>query len=119
MLTGPRMQSRYGSTEAINVNGTEICPLTTWDSKITTVLAMMGGVGPIVARGLRGEVDPLNPSSGVSAYDRFVHVVAREHELVFGAGTGFQSGDTVGYQRPGVAVPRNALSDWAHPCGAN
>jgi len=36
MLQGPRMQSAFGSTEAINVNGTEISPITTWDSKITT-----------------------------------------------------------------------------------
>ena len=35
MLIGPRMQGPYGSTESVNRNGTEICPLTTWDSKIT------------------------------------------------------------------------------------
>ncbi len=29
------MQGPFGSTEAVNRNGTEISPLTTWDSKIT------------------------------------------------------------------------------------
>ncbi len=46
------MQGPYGSTEAINVNGTEISPLVTWDSKITTVLAMLGGVSNLVEDGL-------------------------------------------------------------------
>ena len=36
MLLGPRMQGPFGSTEAVLLNGTEISPLTTWDSKITS-----------------------------------------------------------------------------------
>jgi hypothetical protein len=115
MLSGPRMQSRYGSTEAINVNGTEISPLTTWDSKITTVLGMLGGIGNIVAKGLKHDKDPI--LTKVSAYDRFVSVVKREHELVFGEGTGFLSGDDVPFQAPGVKVPSDQLADWANPCG--
>jgi len=46
------MQGPFGSTEAINVSGTEISPLVTWDSKITTVLAMLGGVSNLVEDGL-------------------------------------------------------------------
>ncbi len=60
MISGPKMQGSsfswplfamlcsnlhigpHGSTEAILVNGTEISPLLTWDTKITTVLAMLG-----------------------------------------------------------------------------
>lgn len=118
MLSGPRMQSRFGSTEAVNVNGTMICPLTTWDSKITTVLAMLGGIGDMVGQALREERDPIAspPSTKVSAYDRFVSVVAREHELVFGPATGF-TGTDAPILPPKVKVPSDKLSDWANPCG--
>ena len=51
-LDAPRMQSCYGSVEAINRNGTEISPLLTWDAKITNILAMLGGIGEIVKEGL-------------------------------------------------------------------
>ena len=116
MLSGPRMQSRYGSTEAINVNGTMISPLTTWDSKITTVLAMLGGVGEIVARGLKRETYAQQGAQpgDATAYDRFVRVVGREHDRVFKKGF---VGDDVKFKLPGVAVPRDALSDWSNPCG--
>lgn len=101
------MQSQYGSTEAINANGTEISPLTTWDSKITTVLAMLGGVGDIVERGLRREPD----AAYGTAYGRFVYVVNREHERVFGS-VEKVLGDEYPYMTPAVAVPTTELSDW-------
>jgi hypothetical protein len=52
MLQGPRMQGYFGSTEAVNLNGTLISPLTTWDSKVTTLVAMLGGMGPVIQQGL-------------------------------------------------------------------
>jgi hypothetical protein len=55
MLSGGRMQGPFGSTEAINVTGTAISPVVTWDSKITTVLAMTGGIGPVVSKILKKE----------------------------------------------------------------
>ncbi len=119
MLSAPRMQSRFGSTEAVNVNGTMICPLTTWDSKITTVLAMLGGVGPLVGEGLRKEKDALRSAakgSVVTSYEVFVDVVNREHQRVFGAGTGFVGHD-VSLQLPRVRVPSDQLVDWTNPCG--
>jgi hypothetical protein len=120
MLSGPRMQSSYGSTEAINVNGTEICPLTTWDSKITTVLAMLGGVGSIVQDGLEAEVD--RPSGDEteedkgfkSLYERFVYVTNREYERVFGSGP--LSGQEVPIAVPKARVPQDQLSDWELKC---
>jgi hypothetical protein len=140
MLQGPRMQSGYGSTEAINVNGTEISPLTTWDSKITTVLAMLGGIGHITQRGLLREPDvvpkayasiepisaetALRSSTGSSylkegvvfgnAYERFVYILRREHELLFGAGA--LEGEDIPIQLPRTAVPQDALSDWSLSC---
>ena len=111
MLDGPRMQSRYGSTEAINANGTEISPLVTWDSKITTVLAMLGGVGDIVKEGLRAEKDSVYGS----LYDRFVYVVNREYELAFG-GIEEVHGTNVGWALPSVHIPTDQLSDWVINC---
>ncbi len=111
MLQGSRMQSFFGSTEAINVNGTEICPLTTWDSKITTVLAMLGGVGPIVAGGLKSEVVVGDEFDTI--YDRFVAVVSREHQRVFG--DGFLLGEDVPFMLPPSTIP-DVLSDWKLNC---
>lgn len=125
MLQGPRMQSKFGSTEAINVNGTEISPITTWDSKITTVLAMLGGVGDIVEKALKKEADvtarltTLNkelPAQGHfrNSYDRFVYIVKREHELLFGNKD--LPGEHVPMQAPRTPVPQDQLSDWELTC---
>jgi len=111
MLQGPRMQSKYGSTEAINANGTEISPLTTWDSKITTVLAMLGGVGSIVERGMRVEKDAVYGT----IFDRFVYVVNREHERVFGS-VEKVLGDEFDFMMPAASVPTTELSDWTNAC---
>ena len=51
----------------MNANETEISLLTTWDAKITTVLAMFGGVGDIVAESLNHEQDPND--SNMNVYD--------------------------------------------------
>lgn len=40
MISGPRMQNCFGSTEAANITGYDISPVITWDSKITTVRRM-------------------------------------------------------------------------------
>jgi hypothetical protein len=111
MLQGPRMQSKFGSTEAINANGTEISPLTTWDSKITTVLAMLGGIGTINANALKRAADP----EYKTAYDRFVYVVNREHELLFGDIKEVH-GDNIPFQVPNTPVPTDALPDWSLTC---
>ncbi len=107
MLSAPRMQSKYGSTEAINANGTEISPLTTWDSKITTVLAMLGGIGDLVGRGLKQELDSLHGN----AYKRFVHVINHEFSLVF-PNEKSVLGDEFDFVVPKKAVPDDKLSDW-------
>lgn len=104
-LAGPRMQGPYGSTEAVNVNGTEISPLTTWDSKITNVLAFAGGVGDIVAEVLAGQRDSLDPT--MSKLDRLLFVVHREHTRVFG-GPDFV-GEDVPLSMPTATVTRSIL----------
>lgn len=109
MIRAPRMQSSYGSTEAINVNGTEICPLTTWDSKVTTVLAMLGGIGPLVKEGLKEEKDNTHGNS----YNRFVYIVSREHRLLFGES--YLPGEDLPLHLPLIEVPQ-VLSDWKLSC---
>jgi hypothetical protein len=52
MLLMPRMQGIHGTTESMSADGSYIAPVVTWDSKITTLLAMSGGLGPINRLGL-------------------------------------------------------------------
>jgi hypothetical protein len=47
--------------------------MTTWDSKITTVVAMMGGLTDIIAAKMKKS----------RAYDTFINVVNKEWSLVF------------------------------------
>ncbi|RYH26768.1 hypothetical protein EON65_13970 [archaeon] len=111
MLKGPRMQMRYGSMEAVNANGTEISPLTTWDSKITTVLAMTGGIGALTQRALASEKVAFN---GHNAYEEFYNIVEQEHKLVFGSVQELK-GLSVPLLPPSASVP-HVLSDWDIQC---
>jgi len=52
MISGPAGQTKYGSIEALHVSGSQISPMTTWDSKITTVVGMMGGISDFIAHKL-------------------------------------------------------------------
>lgn len=112
MLQGPRMQNKFGSTEAINANATEISPLTTWDSKITTVLAMLGGIGDITAAALKSDKVL---STGKNAYEAFVEVVAHEHRLLFGTEDEVLGGDTP-MALPSAKLAHNLLADWDIQC---
>ena len=42
------MQNLYGSTESERVDGTAVSSFVSWDSKITTVVALLGGVSELV-----------------------------------------------------------------------
>jgi hypothetical protein len=112
MLKATRMQGPYGSTEAINVNGTEISPLVTWDSKITTVLAMLGGVGGITKNALKKESDLIYGTS----FDRFVYVLDREYQLVFRDTA--EKGSDIPLQLPVDRVPE-VMSNWDLNCSGS
>jgi len=73
MLLGSRMQGPFGSTEACNVAGTLIAPVLTWDTKITTFAALVGGCSDISASGLKRD----------GKYDRFYSIVEKEWGLIF------------------------------------
>jgi len=93
MLKGPRMQGRFGSTESITVNGSSIAPLTTWDSKITTVLAMVGGISQYTRMGLKQD----------GTYSRFYDVVQREWSNVFTS----LKGENLPLALPSATIPAN------------
>lgn len=54
----------YGSTESTRVDGELVSALVTWDSKITTVVALLGGVGDLVR--------PKMKKDGI--YDQFISI---------------------------------------------
>ena len=57
-------QDPYGSTESTRVDGELISALVTWDSTITTVVSLLGGVADLVR--------PKMNADGI--YDEFIHV---------------------------------------------
>ncbi|EGG13816.1 hypothetical protein DFA_11577 [Cavenderia fasciculata] len=73
MISGPAMQNQYGSTESISNQGDEIAPILTWDSKITTVLAMMGGLSNLNRQVMSAD----------GTLVRFLQVIQREWSLKF------------------------------------
>lgn len=95
MLQGPAMQNMYGSTEATNINGTSISPVITWDSKITTIVAMLSSHLIDVTREVlkRDRI-----------YDRFYNITEYEWSLVFG--TEPLLGEDLPWSLPSVKIPR-------------
>lgn len=99
MISGPAMQNPFGSTESVNVTGTAISPVVTWDSKITTVTAMCGGVAGIN----RGFLQRSKFDSRSSAYQRFSDIVEREWGMVFPEGE--IHGEDLPFAIPSVDIP--------------
>lgn len=50
-----RLQDPYGSTESTRVDGEGVSALVTWDSKVTTVVALLGGVTDLVRDRLKAD----------------------------------------------------------------
>lgn|GEM_PF-2735755 len=97
MLSGPRMQGPYGSTESVNIAGTGFAPVLTWDSKITTVVAILGGFHPEIGRSMRAD----------GVYDRFICIVDKEHRAAFPN----LQGRNIPFAFPTAEIP-HALSDF-------
>lgn len=55
----------YGSTESTRVDGTGVSALLTWDSKVTTVVAILGGVTDFVRQKMKAD----------NVYDEFVDII--------------------------------------------
>ena len=97
MLQGPAMQNLYGSTEAANIQGTAISPVITWDSKITTVVAMLSLPLIHVTR------DVLQRER---LYERFYNITETEWSRVFGSKP--LLGEDLPWSLPTVSIPRSS-----------
>lgn len=74
MIDGKGMQNLYGSTESERRDGTGISAFVSWDSKITTVIALLGGVGDFTRAKMKKD----------GIYKEFVAITQREYGRVFG-----------------------------------
>lgn len=98
MISGPKMQGPHGSTEAILINGTMIAPLVTWDTKITTVTALLGGISSLNSEFMARD----------GSLARFQLVAEREYSLAFPA----LQGEDIPFALPANPVPTGYLQDF-------
>ena len=110
MLLHDRMQGPYGSTEAIDTSGRSIAPLVTWDSKMTTVVSILGGTVDLLRRALKDD----------GRYARFVHVVDTEYSHVFGRWPHKLQGEDLDFRLPTSYIPpsHGGMYDGARFCSA-
>ena len=78
-----------------------ICPVQTWDSKITTVLAMNGGIIDLTRKYLKSQ----------GKYQAFTQRVNKEWTETFGAGT--LPGENLDFKAPQSGFPSTGTS---FPC---
>ncbi|XP_044718999.1 GPI anchored protein [Hirsutella rhossiliensis] len=98
MVAAKKMQNPYGSTESTRLDGELVSALVTWDSKVTTVVALLGGVGDLVRGKLK--VD--------GAYEEFISVTQREYSRVFKQ----LKGEDIALCLPRDALPAGSLEDF-------
>lgn len=72
-VSAPGMHSSFGSIESITIDGAANCPLLTWDAKITSFVAAVGGIVDLTRAAL----------SRVSLQDAFLARVTSEWERAF------------------------------------
>ena len=89
---------REGSTESIRRDGTGVSAFVSWDSKVTTDVALLGGVGSFVKTGLMRE----------GLYKDFVNVLEREYGRVFK----HLAGEDVKLCLPEFQVPEANVTDF-------
>ncbi|CAG8058267.1 unnamed protein product [Penicillium salamii] len=92
MAIAKKMQNIYGSTESTRVDGTGVSALVTWDSKVTTVVAMLGGVTGLVRQKMKAD----------GVYAEFIEVIETEYSRVF---TQLQGEDV------DLCLPKDTVSD--------
>ena len=68
------MQNPYGSTESTRRDGTGVSSFVSWDSKVTTVNALLGGVTSLVRAKMKRD----------GIYEEFKQITEREYTTVFG-----------------------------------
>lgn len=104
MLDANGMQNPYGSTESGRRDGTGISAFVSWDSKITTLVALLGGVGKYVGDKMKDE----------GIYSNFTSVLQREYEYVFGKACGNKLlGEDVEMCLPNYKIPVVNVTDFS------
>lgn len=93
MISGPAGQTLYGSIEGLNITGYNVSPMTTWDTKATTVLAMLGGTIDINMQALE--------SAG--KLNAFVQFVQKLYSTVFKDKI---NGEDIDFSLPSVKFPK-------------
>ena len=103
MLDGKGMQNPYGSSESLRRDGTGISAFVSWDSKTTTLVALLGGVSGFVRDKMKAE----------GIYDTFTQVQQSEYGRVFGKASGRKLlGEDVDLCLPAVSVPVRNITDF-------
>ena len=103
MLDAKGMQNPYGSSESCTRNGEGISAFVSWDSKITTVNALLGGVTQLVKTKMKSE----------GIYKTFIAITEREYGRVFGDKTpGRLYGEDVELCLPDYQVPVVNVTDF-------
>jgi hypothetical protein len=102
LVQASKMQNPYGSSESTRLDGTAASSFVSWDSKVTTVNAILGGVADFVQAGLKKE----------GLYNRFVERINGEYERVFGPQAGGLEGEHVEICGPPATTVPNILKDF-------
>jgi len=98
MVDGKRMQNPYGSSESTRIDGTATSSFVSWDSKITTVNAILGGVSDFVREKMKGD----------RIYDEFIEIIQHEYGAVFQ----HLKGENVQLCVPNSRIPDTGLVDY-------
>ncbi|KAF2727161.1 putative GPI anchored protein [Polyplosphaeria fusca] len=103
MVDGKGMQNPYGSTESERIDGSGISSFVSWDSKITTVVALLGGVTSFVREKMKKD----------GIYGEFLKLAGREYGRAFGDGL---EGEDVEVCLPTTRVPDSGFRDDYESC---
>lgn len=114
MVTGKKMQNPYGSSESERVDGTATSSFVSWDSKISTVNALLGGVGSFVREKMKddGIYNEFLYITNVSYSYLYVglsaDILQREYNRVFTT----LKGENVALCVPNTREPDKGLQDY-------
>lgn len=97
MLDAAGSQTPYGSAESLRRDGTGVSRLVSWESKVTTVIALLDGVSTFVRQKMEAD----------GIYGDFVATTTEEYRRVFNPM--FIKGEEIEFCLPRVEVPKTGL----------
>ncbi|KAK2746476.1 hypothetical protein FQN57_003102 [Myotisia sp. PD_48] len=98
LVDAKKMQNPYGSTESARRDGTAISSFVSWDSKMTTMNALLGGSQKYVREKMKKD----------GIYQEFLQINQREHSRVFRN----LKGEDVEFCLPKATIPEKGLEDY-------